>query len=38
MRNVNKTRVLIWVLAVIPLVLTAILYGALPDKIPMNWG
>jgi len=38
MRNVHKTRVLIWVLAVIPLILTAIFYSSLPDKIPMHWG
>ena len=36
--KVSRVRVLIWVLAISPLVITAILYGSLPERIPMQWG
>ena len=38
MKKVSKTKVLIWILALIPLALVAILFNRLPDMIPMNWG
>ena len=38
MKKVNKIRVLIWVLALSPLVIIAILYSSLPELIPMHWG
>ncbi|MCL2580291.1 MAG: SdpI family protein [Oscillospiraceae bacterium] len=36
--NLSKTRVLIWVFALAPLVITSALYNSLPDLIPMHWG
>jgi len=38
MKKKSKTRMLIWIFALIPLALVAILFNRLPDMIPMNWG
>lgn len=37
MKKVNKTRILMWIVAIAPLVLVAVTYNRLPDKIPTNW-
>lgn len=38
MRKVTKAQVVVWVLALAPLVLIAAAYGRLPDRVPMQWG
>lgn len=37
MKKVNKTRIFMWILAIAPLVLVAMMYSRLPDEIPINW-
>lgn len=36
-RNKHKT-IMIWALALLPLAATAVVYGFLPDEVPMRWG
>lgn len=38
MKKVSKMQICVWVLAVLPLLLTACVYRILPDRIPMQWG
>jgi len=38
MKKLSKTRVLIWIFALAPLVIVAALFSRLPETIPMNWG
>jgi len=38
MKKVNKTRVVMWIFALAPLVISAIMWNRLPDEIPINWG
>ena len=38
MKKITKTDIFIWVLSLLPLALVAVLYGRLPDEIPMHWG
>lgn len=33
-----KGRIWTWILALLPVVLVAVLYGRLPDRVPTNWG
>jgi len=37
-KNINKKQILIWVISVLPLVITAACYGRLPARIPTSWG
>lgn len=37
MKKTNKTEIAIWMAAVLPLIITAVLYARLPDRIPMHW-
>lgn len=34
----KTTDILIWLLALLPVLLVAVLYGRLPDRVPTNWG
>ena len=34
----KKCIVFLWVLAILPLILTAAVYSRLPEQIPMQWG
>lgn len=38
MKKKNLKTVLLWLLALAPVVLTALVYSRLPDQIPTNWG
>lgn len=38
MKFSRKTTILIWVLALLPLAATAVLYRRLPEQIPGQWG
>ena len=37
MKRITKGQVLVWVLALVPLILAAAVYSRLPDRIPMQW-
>lgn len=37
MKKMTKTRIFIWILALAPFVLVAVMYGRLPDEIPIHW-
>ena len=36
--SINKKQIFIWILSAFPVLLTAIVYRALPAQIPTNWG
>ena len=38
MKPMNRTRIAMWIFALAPLILVAIMYSRLPDQIPTNWG
>lgn len=38
MKKVSKTRIVMWIFAIAPLILVAVMYDRLPDQIPTNWG
>ena len=38
MKKVSKTRIVMWIFAIAPLILVAFMYNRLPDQIPTNWG
>jgi len=38
MKKVNKTRIIMCIFAIAPLLLTAFMYNRLPDQVPINWG
>ena len=38
MKKTSKTQIAMWIFAVAPLILTAVLYKGLPSQIPTNWG
>lgn len=37
MKNERSKYILLWILSVVPLVITLIFYNALPEKVPMHW-
>lgn len=37
MKRIPKTRILVWVPAIVPVILTALFYPRLPASIPMQW-
>ena len=38
MKKVSKTRIVMWMFAIAPLILVAVMYHRIPDQIPTNWG
>jgi len=38
MKKISIIRICIWLLALAPIILVAVLYSRLPETIPMNWG
>lgn len=38
MKKISKAQVAVWILALAPLVLTAVVYSRLPAQIPIHWG
>lgn len=38
MKKVSKTRIIMWIFAIAPLILVAIMNNRLPDQVPLNWG
>lgn len=38
MKKVSKMQKTVWLLSLLPLVLTAVFYSRLPEQIPMHWG
>jgi len=38
MKKMSKTRIVMWIFAIAPLILVAFMYNRLPDQIPTNWG
>ena len=37
MKRIPKMQILVWVLAIVPVILTAVFYPRLPASIPMQW-
>ena len=37
MKKISKAQIFVWILALVPLVLAAAVYGRLPAQIPMSW-
>ena len=37
MKRIPKMQILVWVLAIVPIILTAVFYPRLPASIPMQW-
>ncbi len=37
MKNNKRIEIIIWILAAAPLIVTAFLYGSLPEQVPMHW-
>ena len=37
MKNMSRIRLIIWVLAIVPLLIIGIFNGSLPDQIPVHW-
>ena len=38
MKRISKKQMLVWLLALLPVALTALFYARLPENIPMSWG
>ena len=38
MKRISKVQVLVWLLALLPVALTALFYARLPENITMSWG
>ncbi|WP_367925624.1 SdpI family protein [uncultured Ruthenibacterium sp.] len=38
MKRINRTEILIWILAILPLIACVVCMPFLPDKVPMHWG
>ena len=38
MKKISKGQVAVWILAILPVVLVAVVYQRLPAQIPIHWG